>query len=256
MRLLKSEQATKGQSAIERFLQVGPAALADLRHLAATAPAENSGAGSSTADAYAATMAGIIIRRIETAQRQPIVQELLSFDEAARAVLSLKLDEVEAAATALESSTEAATAALIKASANTTIDAPAVAAEREALAEAQAAEKQVRARRELLVELRRRLAPKPPVQLAASPEQPQAAAPPANVLDIQPISPPTGDYGLPDMWPYQQGWPPFFFGSPGTTVPPHTNNPPFIPSNPPFVPSNPPFQPRNVPFNPTPSSKR
>ena len=113
-------------------------------------------------------MAAIIIRRIEAAQRQPILQELLSLGDDARAVLSLKLDENEAAAKAAKSRVEAATAALIKASANTTVDAPAVAGERKALAEAQAAEKQVQARRDMLTELRRLLAPKPPVAAARS----------------------------------------------------------------------------------------
>ena len=116
----------KGQSAIVQFVEIGTAALGELHRLAATAPAENSTGENPTADAYPATMAAIIIRRIETAQRQPILEELISLDEAAHAVLSLKLDENEAAATAAECAVEAATAALIKASANTTIDAPAV----------------------------------------------------------------------------------------------------------------------------------
>ena len=140
-------------------------------------------------------MAPIIIRRIEAAQRQPILDELLSLGDDARAVLALKLNENEAQATAAEARIEAATAALIKASANTTLDAPAAARERKALAEAQAAEKQVEARRDLLIELRRLMAPKPPAPRSRPlrrQEQPQPATPPANVLQIQPISPPTG----------------------------------------------------------------
>ncbi len=151
MKLLKSEQAMKGQSAIERFIAIGPPALRELRRLAATAPAENATGEELTADAYAATMAPIIIRRIEAAQRQPILDELLSLGDDARAVLALKLNENEAQATAAEVRIEAATAALVKASTNTTVDAPAAARERKALAEAQAAEKQVEARRDLLI---------------------------------------------------------------------------------------------------------
>jgi len=193
MTLLKSEQAMKGQSAIERFLEIGPAALGELRRLAATAPAETATGEGLTADAYAATMALIIIHRIEKAQRQPVLDELLSLGDDARAVLSLKLSENEAKATAAAARIEAATEALIKASANTTLDAPPVARQRKALAQAQAAEKRVLARRDLLTELRRLMAPKPPVQQPApSEEQPQPATPPANVLDVQPISPPTG----------------------------------------------------------------
>ncbi len=87
--LLKSEQAMKGQTAIERFVQIGPAALGDLRRLAASAPPENSTGMSPTADVYTTTMAAIIIRRIETAQRQPIVQELhLSRRRCARGTLA------------------------------------------------------------------------------------------------------------------------------------------------------------------------
>jgi hypothetical protein len=230
MKLLKSEQAMKGQSAIERFVGIGPAALGELRRLAAAAPPENATGETPNADAYPATMAAIIIRRIETAQRQPILQELISLDEAAPAVLSLKLDENEAAATAAEERIEAATAALTKALANTPVDAPAVAGEREALTEAQAAEKQVRARHDLLMELKRLLAPKPPAQPPASPEeQPQPATPPANVLDIQPISPPTGtfDFGQSDTWPYGYGpyGLPFIYTPPVVTFPQQTSRP-------------------------------
>jgi hypothetical protein len=199
MKLLKTEQAMKGQSAIERFVEIGPAALGELRRLAAGAPAESSTGEGLTADAYAATMAPIIIRRIETAQRQPILQELISLGDNARAVLSLKLDENEDAAAEAKSNVEAATAALIKAAAGTTVDAPALAGERKALAEAQSAEKQVQARRDMLMELRRLLAPKPPAPPPAPPEeQPQPAIPPADVLDVQPISPPSGTYSYDD----------------------------------------------------------
>ena len=62
-------------------------------------------------------MATIIIRRIETAQRQPILDELLSLGDNARAVLSLKLDKNEAAAKKVQARIDAATAALIKAAA-------------------------------------------------------------------------------------------------------------------------------------------
>ena len=224
MKLLKSEQAMKGQIAIERFVEIGPAALGELRRLASTAPPENSTGENPTADAYPATMAAIIIRRIDTAQRRPILQELISLGDSAHAVLSLKLDENEAAAMAAESRIEASTAALIKASANTTLDAPAVAGERNALAEAQAAEKQVQARHGMLMELRRLMAAKPPEQPPASPEeQPQQATPPANVLGIRPISPPTGLWSYnetPDVWPYNAGWLPVN----GGWIPP----PPFI----------------------------
>jgi hypothetical protein len=240
LKLLKSEQAMKGQSAIERFLQIGPAALGDLRRLAATAPPENAAGETPTADAYPATMAAIIIRRIEEAQRQAILQDLISLGESARAVLSLKLDENEAAATAAQSRIEEATAALLKASADAAMDASAVAGERKALAEAQAAEKQVQARRDVLMEIRRLLASKPPAQPPASPEeQPQPAAPPANVLQIQPISPPTGSsplYGPQYMWPYGPDWlppgggwfpaPPFIYVPPVVTIPPQTPKPP------------------------------
>ena len=192
MKLLKSEQAMKGQSAIERFLQIGAAALGELRRLASTAPAENSTGGDPNADAYPATMAAIIIRRIETAQRQPILQELISLGDSAQAVVSLKLNENEAVATAAKSRIEAATAALIKAAADTALDAPAVATERNALEEAQSAQNQVQARRAMLMELRRLMAPKPPAQPQAPPEeQPQPAIPPADVLNIQPLEPPT-----------------------------------------------------------------
>jgi hypothetical protein len=230
MKLLRSEQAMKGQSAIERFVGIGPAALGELRRLAATAPPENATGETPNADAYPATMAAIIIRRIETAQRQPILQKLISLGEAALAVLSLKLDENEAAATAAESHIEAATAALTKALANPPVDAPAVAGEREALAEAQATEKQVHARRDILMELKRLLAPKPPAQPPASPEeQLQPATPPANILNIQPISPPTGtfDYGQPDTWPYGYGPSglPFIYTPPVITSPPPTSRP-------------------------------
>jgi hypothetical protein len=230
MKLLKSEQAMKGRSAIERFVGIGPAALGELRRLAATAPPENATGETPNADAYPATMAAIIIRRIETAQRQPIIQELISLGEAAPAVLPLKLDENAAAATAAESRIEAATAALTKALANTPVDAPAVAGERKALAEAQAAEKQVRARHDILMELKRLLAPKPPAQPSASPEeQPQPATPPANVLDIQPISPPTGtsNYGQPDTWPYGYGpyGLPFIYAPPVIRFPPQPSRP-------------------------------
>jgi negative regulator of replication initiation len=206
MKLLKSEQAMKEQSAIERFVEIGPATLGELRRLAATAPAENSTGGNPAADAYPATLAAIIIQRIETAQRGPILEELLSLGDDARAVLSRKLYENEAAANAAESDIEAATAALVKASVNTTLDSPAVATERKALAEAQAKEEQVQARYELLLELWRLLEPRPPVQPQPPPEE-QPAIPPADVLDIQPISPPMG------MGPFDdESQAPYFFG--------------------------------------------
>ena len=226
MRLLKSGQAMKGQAAIERFVEIGPAALGELRRLAAAAPALRSAAASAggeeprgnetganpTADAYPATMAAIIIRRIEAAQRQAILEDLIALGDDARAVLALKLEENEAAATAAESRIEAATAALIKASAHTTLDALATAGERNALAEAQAAERQVQARRDMLMKLRRLMSPKPPAQPPASPEeQPPPSAPPADVLSIRPISPPTGSfafYGPQNTWPYVSDWPP------------------------------------------------
>ncbi len=191
MKLLKSEEALKGQSAIARFLQIGPAAIGDLRRLAATAPAGNPAGGNSSADAYAATMATIIINRIVAAQRQPILQELISLGDEAQTVLALKLSENEDAATAADSRVQAATEALIKASAGATLDAPAVAGERQALAEAQAAQTQVQARRGMLMELKRLTAPRPPpAQPQVTPEeQPPPAIPPANVLDIQPIGP-------------------------------------------------------------------
>ncbi len=195
MQLLKSEQAMKGQSAIARFIAIGPAALGELRRLAATAPAENLTGEELTADTYAATMAPIIIRRVEAAQRQPLLDELLSLGDDARAVLALKLNENEAQATEAEARIETTTEALIKASANATLDAPAAARERKALAEAQATEKQVEARRLLLIELRGLLALKPPAPAqppAPSAAQPQPATPPADVLQIQPIAPPTG----------------------------------------------------------------
>jgi len=192
MKLLKSEQALKGEAAIARFLQIGPAAIGDLRRLAANAPAGNPTGGNSSADAYAATMATIIINRIVTAQRQPILQELISLGDEAQAVLALKLNENEDAAAAAGARVQAATEALVKAAAGTALDAPAVAGERTALAEAQAVQTQVQARRVMLLELRRLMAPKlPPAQPAASPEeQPSPAIPPADVLNIQPIEPP------------------------------------------------------------------
>ena len=161
MDLLQSEQAMKGQAAIERFVKIGPAALGDLRRLAATAPTESSTGENPTADAYPATMAAIIMRRIETAQRRPILQELISLGDDARAVLSLKIDENDAAMTAAESRIEAATAALIKGSSGSTVDASAVAAERKALMEAEASENPLRARRDKLMEIRRLMAIKP-----------------------------------------------------------------------------------------------
>jgi hypothetical protein len=268
MKLLKSEQATKGQSAIQRFLQVGQAALGELRRLAATAPTEDTTGDASTADAYPATMATIIIRRIETAERQPILDELISLGDNARAVLSLKLDKNEAAAKKVQARIDAATAALIRAATNVTLDSPAVATERDTLAVAQAAQKRVRARHEMLVELRRLLAPKPPVQVAASPqEEPAPATPPASVFDIQPISPPTGvfSYSEPYVWPYGPGWtqvdggwippPPYLYIPPAIFNSPQTANPPFLPSNRPFVPGNRPFQPKSAPSSPTPPSK-
>ncbi len=193
MLLLKSEQAMKGQSAIEQFVQIGPAALGELRRLAAGAPAESSTGAGLTADAYAATMAPIIIRRIEAAQRQPLLDELLSLGDGARTALSVKLNENEDELAEAAERIEAATAALAKGAANTTVDAPALAGERKALAEAQAAEKQVLARRDLLMDLQRLMAPRPAAQPPAPPEEQQPQAiPPADVLDIQPISPPTG----------------------------------------------------------------
>jgi hypothetical protein len=191
VKLLKSERGMKEHSAIERFVEIGPAALGELRRLAA-APAQNSTGGNPTA-----TLAAIIIRRIETAQRQPILEQLLSLGDSARAVLSLKLYENEAAADAAESNIEAATAALVKASANTTLDSPAAATERKALAEAQAEEEQVQARHDLLLELSRLLNPKPPAPPVAPPEEPPPT-PPADVLDIQPMSPPMGAYSSDD----------------------------------------------------------
>ena len=233
MKLLKSEQATKGQIAIERFVEIGPAALGELLLLASTAPPENATGENPTADAYPATMAAIIIRRIDTAQRRPILQELISLGDAAHAVLSLKLDENKAAATAAESRIEAATAGLTETSANTPLDAVAAAGERKAVAEAEAEAKQVQARYDMLMELRRLMTPKPP---ASSEEQPQPAIPPANVLGIQPISPPTGPWpstGTPDVLPYNPVWspvngawfplPPFiYYVPPVITVAPQT----------------------------------
>ncbi|MGO8704706.1 MAG: hypothetical protein ACLQVA_12890 [Candidatus Brocadiia bacterium] len=199
LRLLKSEQAMKGQSAIERFVAIGPAALGELRRLAAVAPAESSTGAGLTPDQYAATMAPIIIRRIETAQRQPLLDELFSLGDDARAVLSAKLNDNEDELTEAAERVEAATAALVKAAANTTVDAPALAGERRTLAEAQAAEQQVQARHDLLAELRRLLTPKPPPQPPAPPEEQQPPPiPPADVLDIQPISPPEGSYSYDD----------------------------------------------------------
>ncbi len=121
-------------------------------------------------------MAPIIIRRIETAQRQPLLDELLSLGDDARAVLSAKLNDNEDELTEAAERVEAATAALVKAAANTTVDAPALAGERRTLAEAQAAEKQVQARHDLLAELRRLLTPKPPPQPPAPPEEQQPPA--------------------------------------------------------------------------------
>jgi uncharacterized membrane protein YgcG len=200
---LKSQQALKGQNAIARFLQIGPAALGDLRRLAANAPAGNSTGGNTNADAYLATMAGIIINRIVAAQRQPILQELISLGAGAQAVLSLKLNENEDAATAADSRVQAATEALIKAAAGATLDAPAAANERQALAEAQAAQSQIQVRRDMLLELKRLTAPKPPAQPQAPPEeQPPPAIPPADVMNIQPLEPPmTGS----PYWDQQMG---------------------------------------------------
>ena len=70
-------------------------------------------------------MAPIIIRRIETAQRQPLLDELFSLGDDARAALSVKLNENEDELTEAAERIEAATAALVKAAANTTVDAPA-----------------------------------------------------------------------------------------------------------------------------------
>jgi uncharacterized membrane protein len=72
-------------------------------------------------------------------------------------------------------------------------------AQRQALAEAQAAENQVQARHLMLMELRRLMAPKPPAQpQIAATEQPQPqpaqqspAIPPADVQNIQPLAPQT-----------------------------------------------------------------
>jgi hypothetical protein len=166
IQLLKSDQAPKWQGAMDRLIEIGPAALGELRRLAAAAPPENAIGGNSTADACAATMAAVTIRRIEAAQRQPISQELISLGDATRAVLSLKLAEN--------------TAVLLKASPNSTIDSPAAARERAGPAAARAAEKQGLARHDRLVEIRQLLSQAPPVQPPTSPEdQPQLATSPA-----------------------------------------------------------------------------
>jgi hypothetical protein len=234
MDLLHSEQAMKGQAAIERFVKIGPAALGDLRRLVSTAPAESSTGESSTTDAYPATMAAIIMRRIERAQRQPILLELISLGDDARAVLSLKIDENDAAMTAAESRIEAATAALIQGSGGSTVDASAVAAERKALMEAEASDNQLRERRDKLMEIRRLMVIKPtePQPTAVAEKQSQPTIPPANVLGIQPMSPqPTGQWpygGTPGVWPYNN--PPVSApaNGMGTQPPPFVYNPPVI----------------------------
>lgn len=127
IRQLESEQAANGQNAIKQFVAMGPVALGDLRRLATTAPPENSTGENTIAETYPATMAAIIIRRIETAYREPILDQLISVGGDAHIALMRKLSESAAATTAAASNVEAATAALIKASAGTTPDAPALA---------------------------------------------------------------------------------------------------------------------------------
>jgi hypothetical protein len=199
MKLLESDRTMKQQYAIEQLVKIGPAALGDLRGLAASAPPEHATAETPAGDAYPATIAGIVIRRIEAAQRQPIIEQLISLGDEARVVLSQKLEENRAAVTKAKADVEAATAALVKASANTTLDASATAGERRALSEAQAAQKQAEARQGLLLEISRLTAAKPPVEPPARPQEPsQPPTPPADVLAIEPISspmsPPTGSF--------------------------------------------------------------
>jgi hypothetical protein len=143
---------------------------------------------------------------------------LTSIGDDATAVFSLKLAENEEAMTAADARVDAATAALIKASANTTLDAPPLAGERKALANAQVTLKQLQTRHDMLVELKRQMAPKPPAPPPAAPEeQPQPSASQANILNIQPISPITGSTSnYPDMWPYNPGCLPFN----GSWIPP------------------------------------
>ena len=211
VKLLESGQGTKEQSAIEQFVEIGPPALGELRRLAA-APPDNSVGGNPTA-----MLAAITIRRIEALARRLLLEQLLCLGDSARAVLYEKLSENSAAADAAGSEVEAATAALVKASANATLDSPAVAQQRKALAEAQTREKEVRARRALLLELNLLLnsrppaPPTPPQAQAQAPEE-QPPTPSADVLNIQPISPPMisppmGAYSSED-----ESQPPEFFG--------------------------------------------
>ena len=179
--LLESQEALKGQHAIESFLNIGPAALGDLRRLAASAPPETAPGETPTGDAYPATMAAIIIRRIESAQRGPILQQLIPLGDAARVALSRKLKECESAVADAETRVEAATGALVQAEAGSGTDAPAIAGQRQALSEAQAVQKQVLTRHERLIEVRRLMAQKPP---APAPVQ-TAQAPAANAPQVQ-----------------------------------------------------------------------
>jgi hypothetical protein len=189
IKLLKSGQAAKERYAIERFLEIGPAALRDLGELAASARREQATGDTAAGTAYPAMMAASIIRRIEAAQHQPILEELLSLSDEANAVLLSKLRQTAAAVMDAEERLVAATTALNKASANTALDAAAVAGERKALAEAQAAEKQILARQDMLMKLKRLMAPKPSAQsLAPTEKPPRPATPPADVMRIQPIS--------------------------------------------------------------------
>jgi hypothetical protein len=190
--LLKSGQGAKEKYAIERFLEIGPAALRDLGELAASARREQPTGDTAAGASYSAIMAAIIIQRIEAAQRQPILEELLPLSDEANAVLLSKLRQTAAAAMNAEERLVVATAALNKASANTALDAPAVAGERKALAEAQAAEKQILARQDMLIKLKRLIAPKPfpasPAPTAPTQPPPQPATLPADVMGIQTIS--------------------------------------------------------------------
>jgi hypothetical protein len=195
IKLLESDRAMKQQYAIEQLVKIGPAALGDLRRLAASVPPEHATGETPAGAAYPATIAGIVIRRIEAAQRQPIIEQLISLGDEAHVVISQKLEESRAVVTKAKANVEAATASLVKASANTTLDAPAIAGERRALSEAQAAQEQAEARQGLLLEVSRLTAAKPPVEPSAPPQEPrQPPTPPADILGIEPISPPTGSF--------------------------------------------------------------
>jgi hypothetical protein len=219
MKLLTPQEATKGQGAIKQFVKIGPPALGELRRLVSAASAENSTGENPAADAYPATMAAIIIRRIETAQRQPILLELLAHAEEAHAVLTSKLKENQVAAAAAAARVKAAKAALTKATAGATPDSPAAAEERKALAAAQAAAKQLQDRNHMLMELNRLIPLKPPPPPPVPPVQPpNRPIPPANVLGVPPISPPTSPT------------PPSPAPPPPTNVPP-----PYTPPPPPII---------------------